>query len=71
MIRSWFDMNQTVTINRPRALNALSTPLFSELNDALRKFDADDSTGVVVLTGNEKVFAGEYVVYVKDPCYPF
>jgi enoyl-CoA hydratase/carnithine racemase len=48
----------TVTLNRPKALNALSTPLFLELNDALRKLDADKDTGAIVITGSERAFAG-------------
>ncbi len=47
-----------VQLNRPKALNALSTPLFVELNDALRKLDADKEIGAIVLTGSEKAFAG-------------
>lgn len=47
-----------ITLNRPKALNALSSPLFHELNHALKKLDAPDSqTEVIVLTGNEKAFA--------------
>ncbi|KAL8835540.1 MAG: hypothetical protein Q9170_003273 [Blastenia crenularia] len=46
-----------ITLNRPRALNALSTSLFRELNDALRQLDDDKTTGAIVLTGNEKAFA--------------
>ncbi|KAI4189477.1 MAG: hypothetical protein L6R41_001439 [Letrouitia leprolyta] len=49
--------DQSVTLNRPRALNALSTGLFRELNDALRKLDNDKSTGAIVLTGGAKAFA--------------
>ncbi|KAI4114960.1 MAG: hypothetical protein LQ338_007930, partial [Usnochroma carphineum] len=45
------------TLNRPRALNALSTGLFRELNDALRQLDNDKGTGAIVLTGGEKNFA--------------
>lgn len=45
-------------MNRPKALNALSSPLFEELNDALRKFDADEDIGAIVLTGSERAFAG-------------
>jgi enoyl-CoA hydratase len=45
-------------LNRPKALNALSSPLFEELNDALTKFDADETVGAIVLTGSEKAFAG-------------
>lgn len=47
-----------VTLNRPRTLNALSSALFTELNQALKKFDDDDATGAIVLTGSEKAFAG-------------
>ncbi|EGG09754.1 uncharacterized protein MELLADRAFT_34335 [Melampsora larici-populina 98AG31] len=47
-----------VTLNRPKALNALSSPLFHELNHAFKNLDAPDSqTEVIVLTGNEKAFA--------------
>lgn len=48
-----------VTLNRPKALNALSSPLFLELNKALREADDDDTVGAIVLTGSEKAFAGE------------
>ena len=47
-----------ITLNRPKALNALSSPLFAELNQALREADNDASVGAVVLTGSEKAFAG-------------
>jgi enoyl-CoA hydratase/carnithine racemase len=47
-----------VQLNRSRALNALSSPLFTELNDALTKFDEDKGTGAIVVTGGEKAFAG-------------
>lgn len=47
-----------ITLNRPKALNALSSPLFAELNAALAEVDADDAVGAVVLTGSEKAFAG-------------
>ncbi|KAL8944013.1 MAG: hypothetical protein Q9216_000722 [Gyalolechia sp. 2 TL-2023] len=49
--------DQSVTINRPRALNALSTGLFCELNDALRQLDDDKNTGAIVMTGGVKAFA--------------
>jgi len=47
----------TITLNRPKALNALSSALMNELADALEGFDADDGIRCVVLTGNERVFA--------------
>ena len=46
-----------ITLNRPRALNALSGPLMDELGRALDEFEADDGIGCVVLTGSEKAFA--------------
>ena len=49
-----------ITLNRPKALNALCTPLFDELNAALKELDADDSIRALVLTGSERAFAGEY-----------
>lgn len=48
-----------ITLNRPKALNALSSPLFLELNEALAAFDADNETGAIVLTGSDRAFAGE------------
>jgi len=46
-----------VTLNRPKALNALCTPLIDELNTALRDYQAQDSIGCIVLTGSERAFA--------------
>ena len=46
-----------ITLDRPKALNALNASLMRELGDALKKFDADDDIGAIVLTGNEKAFA--------------
>ena len=49
-----------ITLNRPKALNALCSPLIHELNDALLEFQKDDHVGAVVITGSEKAFAGNY-----------
>ncbi|KAI3337533.1 ClpP/crotonase-like domain-containing protein [Xylariaceae sp. AK1471] len=46
-----------VTLNRPKALNALCTPLIAELNQALREFNSADDVSVIILTGSEKAFA--------------
>jgi enoyl-CoA hydratase len=51
-----------VQLNRPKALNALCSPLFKELNLALNDADKDDSVGAIVLTGSEKAFAGECIL---------
>lgn len=46
-----------VTLNRPKALNTLCTPLIGELNEALGDLNASDDTSVIVLTGSQKAFA--------------
>lgn len=46
-----------ITLNRPKALNALCTPLIDELGAALAGFEADSEVGCIVLTGSEKAFA--------------
>lgn len=46
-----------ITLSRPEALNALSSPLMAELTEALDAFEADDAIGAMVLTGSEKAFA--------------
>jgi enoyl-CoA hydratase len=46
-----------VTLNRPDAMNALNPTILRELMDALETFDADETVGAMVVTGNEKVFA--------------
>ncbi|KAL2916836.1 Fatty acid oxidation complex subunit alpha [Polyrhizophydium stewartii] len=56
-----------VTLNRPKALNALNAALMKELNEALREFDADNEVGAIVLTGSEKAFAaGADIKEMKD-----
>jgi enoyl-CoA hydratase len=47
----------TVTLNRPKVLNALSPALVGELTGALAELDADESIRAVVLTGGPRVFA--------------
>jgi enoyl-CoA hydratase len=46
-----------VTLNRPKALNALSTPLIDELNHAVSAFDASPDISAIILTGSQKAFA--------------
>ena len=46
-----------VTLNRPKALNALNDQLMDELGAALKAFDADDGIGCMIITGSEKAFA--------------
>jgi enoyl-CoA hydratase len=46
-----------VTLNRPKALNALNSALLAELCGQLEAFDADPSVRCIVLTGSERAFA--------------
>jgi enoyl-CoA hydratase len=46
-----------VTLNRPKALNALCAALIVDLGQALDAFEADPAIGCIVLTGSEKAFA--------------
>ncbi len=56
-----------ITLNRPRQMNALNAQLMQELADALYGYDADDTIGAIVITGNEKAFAaGADIVAMKD-----
>ncbi len=46
-----------ITLNRPKALNALNDQLMDELGHALHAFDQDDNIGCMIITGSEKAFA--------------
>jgi enoyl-CoA hydratase len=46
-----------ITLNRPKALNALNDQLMDELGHALLGYDADPAIGCIVVTGSEKAFA--------------
>jgi len=46
-----------VTLNRPKALNALNAQLLSELADALKGMQADHNVRCIIITGCEKAFA--------------
>ncbi|MCB1430848.1 MAG: enoyl-CoA hydratase [Alphaproteobacteria bacterium] len=59
-----------ITLNRPKALNALNSALIAELNQALDAFDTDQAIGCVVITGSEKAFAaGADVKEMADKTY--
>lgn len=54
-----------ITLNRPKALNALCNALMVDVNNALEEFQNDDSVGAIVLTGSERAFAaGNIIFYV-------
>ena len=46
-----------VTLNRPKALNALNNQLMDELGAALKAFDVDPAIGCIIVTGSERAFA--------------
>jgi 1,4-dihydroxy-2-naphthoyl-CoA synthase len=46
-----------ITLNRPKALNALCNGLMQEVADALDVFENDKDVGAIVITGSEKAFA--------------
>jgi len=48
---------QTLTLNQPSRMNALSQPMLKALNDALRAAERDDAVRVLVLTGAGKAFS--------------
>jgi len=59
-----------ITLNRPKAMNALNDALMDELGAALRAFDTSDAIGAIVLTGSERAFAaGADIGAMKDWTY--
>ena len=51
------DRVATITLNRPKALNALNTQVMTEVTTAAAELDRDPSVGAIIVTGNEKAFA--------------
>ena len=60
-----------ITLNRPKALNALSPTLVGELGDAALAYDADPAIGAIVVTGaGDKAFAaGADIKFMSDKSY--
>ncbi len=59
-----------ITLNRPKALNALNAALIVELGKALDDFEASAEIGAIVLTGSEKAFAaGADIKEMKDQTF--
>ncbi len=58
----------TITINNPKALNALSTAVLKDLNEAVETVANDDDTYAVIITGaGDKSFvAGADIAEMKD-----
>lgn len=56
-----------ITLNRPKALNALCEGLIAEINTVTREFDADPEVASMVITGSERAFAaGADIKEMKD-----
>ena len=47
----------TIKLNKPQSMNSINSELMSELNKVLDLISADNEIAVVIITGNEKVFA--------------
>lgn len=59
-----------ITLNRPKAMNALSPDLLQEVKTALDDIDSDENIGATVLTGNDKAFAaGADIKAMSDKSY--
>ena len=59
-----------LTLNRPKALNALNDQLMDQLGAGLLAFEGNDDIGCIVITGSEKAFAaGADIGAMKDWSY--
>jgi len=59
-----------ITLDRPEALNALNTQLMDELTTIIRRCEADNAIGCMVLTGNGRAFAaGADIKEMADKTY--
>ena len=60
-----------ITLNRPKALNALSSGMEKEVVEAVEGLDSNPDVGCIVITGSEKAFAaGADIKEMKDKSYP-
>ena len=56
-----------ITINRPKALNALNTEVLTELDDVFRAIDKDDEVRVAIVTGEGRSFiAGADIAQMSE-----
>lgn len=55
LISTASDSVRTVTLNRPRQLNALNRKTFQELTQAIEEFEASEDA-ILILTGNGRAF---------------
>ncbi|VVQ15772.1 enoyl-CoA hydratase [Pseudomonas fluorescens] len=60
-----------ITLNRPKALNALNSQLITELNQVLDRLEADPGIGCIVIAGSSKAFAaGADIKEMADLTFP-
>lgn len=52
------DRVATITLNRPKALNALNSQVMAEVTTAAAELDADPGIGAIIITGSEKACRG-------------
>jgi enoyl-CoA hydratase len=55
-----------ITLNRPKALNALNAAHIQDISDAMKEADEDASIGAMILTGSERAFAGAFISYLDS-----
>jgi len=59
-----------ITLNRPKALNALNSLMVTEIGQAVSDFDKDDEIGAILVTGSDKAFAaGADIKEMKDKTF--
>ena len=59
-----------ITLNRPKAMNALCADLAREIAEAVDAYESDDNIGALVVTGSEKAFcAGADIKEMSDKDY--
>ncbi|MGO8937175.1 MAG: enoyl-CoA hydratase-related protein, partial [Mycobacterium sp.] len=46
-----------ITLNRPKALNALNSQAMNEVTSAAKELDNDPGIGAIIITGSAKAFA--------------
>jgi enoyl-CoA hydratase len=60
-----------ITLDRPKALNALNRQLAAELQQAVAAFDADRNIGCMVVAGSDRAFAaGADIREMAEKTYP-
>lgn len=56
-----------VTISRPKAMNALNTRFFEEMDHAVSQFKSDENLRAIIITGEGKAFvAGADIAEMRD-----